>query len=65
MKFAWADQSAVLRVSQGLIGVPTLFVDAQTDCEGAQLNTIGSQGSPVTPDVWDQREMRDALLPML
>jgi len=25
------------------------------------LNTIGSQGSPVTPDVWDQREMRDAL----
>lgn len=25
------------------------------------MNTIGSQGSPVTPDVWDQREMRDAL----
>ncbi|RJQ73228.1 XRE family transcriptional regulator [Pseudonocardiaceae bacterium YIM PH 21723] len=25
------------------------------------MNTIGSQGSPVTPDVWDQRDMRDAL----
>ncbi|MBY8854580.1 helix-turn-helix domain-containing protein, partial [Saccharothrix sp. MB29] len=25
------------------------------------MNTIGSQSSPVTPDVWDQQEMRDAL----
>jgi transcriptional regulator with XRE-family HTH domain len=31
------------------------------DCEAAKLNTIGSQGSPVTPEVWDQQEMRDAL----
>jgi transcriptional regulator with XRE-family HTH domain len=25
------------------------------------LNTIGSQGSPVTPDTWEKQEMRDAL----
>ncbi|SDN26876.1 helix-turn-helix domain-containing protein [Allokutzneria albata] len=25
------------------------------------MNTIGSQGSPVTPEVWEQQEMRDAL----
>ena len=26
------------------------------------MNIIGSGGSPVTPDVWEQQEMRDALL---
>jgi len=26
------------------------------------MNTIGSQGSPVTPETWEQRDMRDALL---
>lgn len=25
------------------------------------MNVIGSQGSPVTPDVWEEREMREAL----